>query len=446
MLDLPARCIRRLAAAAVLTLSLGTNAAWALEEAFLEATCDDFLLFVYSPNASMTTHTVDYTLTLTPVGGGNPLQASGSFDVTVQDSNGLEAEVFAQWSEWFAGGLPSGDYEVTGSVSSATLDPGQLDIDEGIAMLLQCTSGGVPVCGDSMVEGNEECDDGNLLDGDGCRSDCTQELCGDGVDDPQEQCDDGNNNGGDGCRADCTLEICGDGIFDAGEGCDDGNTVDGDGCRANCTQEICGDAILDAGEECDDGNDVAGDGCSVSCQVEVCGNGVLDPGEACDDGNLADGDGCRNNCSIEVCGDGFLDPNEQCDDGNNVDGDGCTAACQVELLGGEGCTPGYWKQAHHFDSWTAPYTPDTPFADVFEDVFPGRTLLDVVSRNGGGLNALGRHTVAALLNAASAGVSYDEALADVIGQFNHVPPGTKSAYNQLKNSFEAYNEQGCPLN
>ncbi len=57
--------------------------------------------------------------------------------------------------------------------------------------------------------------------------------------------------------------------------------------------------------------------------------------------------------------------------------------------GGEGCTPGYWKQPHHFGSWTSPYTPATLFADVFEDAFPGMTLLDVASQGGGGLIALG---------------------------------------------------------
>ena len=65
--------------------------------------------------------------------------------------------------------------------------------------------------------------------------------------------------------------------------------------------------------------------------------------------------------------------------------------------GGEGCTPGYWKQPHHFFAWTAPYTPETLFSDVFEDAFPGQTLLEVVSLKGneGKLEALGRHTVAA---------------------------------------------------
>jgi cysteine-rich repeat protein len=33
----------------------------------------------------------------------------------------------------------------------------------------------------------------------------------------------------------CPLAVCGDGIVDSGEACDDGNGVDSDGCRADCT-------------------------------------------------------------------------------------------------------------------------------------------------------------------------------------------------------------------
>jgi len=114
--------------------------------------------------------------------------------------------------------------------------------------------------------------------------------------------------------------------------------------------------------------------------------------------------------------------------------------------GGEGCTPGYWRQTHHFDSWPAPYTPTTLFSSVFEDAFPGMTLLEVVEQGGGGLNALGRHTVAALLNGASGGVDYDLTDAEVITLFNDLFPATTPEYNALKDYFENFNEQGCPLN
>jgi hypothetical protein len=112
--------------------------------------------------------------------------------------------------------------------------------------------------------------------------------------------------------------------------------------------------------------------------------------------------------------------------------------------GFQGCTPGYWKQSHHFDSWPAPYTPGTAFSAVFENAFPGKTLQQVLSQGGGGLKALGRHLVAALLNAASGDVNYNLSTGDVIGDFNAAFPG--GDYEGLKGRLERFNEQGCPLN
>ena len=109
---------------------------------------------------------------------------------------------------------------------------------------------------------------------------------------------------------------CGNGIQTAGEACDDGNLVDGDGCDANCTVTGCGNGIQSASEPCDDGNVVNGDGCDNNCTPTACGNGVQTVGESCDDGNLTAGDGCRADCTPELCGDTVLDPGEQCDDGN----------------------------------------------------------------------------------------------------------------------------------
>lgn len=115
-------------------------------------------------------------------------------------------------------------------------------------------------------------------------------------------------------------------------------------------------------------------------------------------------------------------------------------------FGGEGCTPGYWKQPHHFDSWPAPYQPGDLFSAYFDDAFPGMTLLQVLSQGGGKLIALGRHTVAALLNGASSGVNYNLSDTDVINEFNAVFPGTDREYNAQKDRFAGFNEQGCPLN
>jgi hypothetical protein len=117
-----------------------------------------------------------------------------------------------------------------------------------------------------------------------------------------------------------------------------------------------------------------------------------------------------------------------------------------ERTGGQGCTPGYWKQKHHFADWIAPYNPDDSFSDYFEDAFPGLSLVQVAANGGGGLDALGRHTVAALLNSANTEVSYDLTPQEVIDAFNNLYPGSKEDYESLKDQFEGLNEQGCPLN
>jgi cysteine-rich repeat protein len=131
-------------------------------------------------------------------------------------------------------------------------------------------------CGD-IVDPIEECDDGNLVDGDGCDSNCRLTGCGNGVVTTGEQCDDGNAEAGDGCRADCTIEACGDGILDPLEQCDDGNQVDGDGCDVICRPTGCANGHVTSGEQCDDANFADGDCCSASCLFEPSGSACLPP-------------------------------------------------------------------------------------------------------------------------------------------------------------------------
>lgn len=121
--------------------------------------------------------------------------------------------------------------------------------------------------------------------------------------------------------------------------------------------------------------------------------------------------------------------------------------------GTEGCTPGYWRQEHHFDSWTG-YTPDQLFSDVFDRVITvgtgGRTtasdptLLQAVWANGGGVNALARHATAALLNSASVDVDYPYTTAQVIAMVQAaIDSGDHEATKDL---LGGANELGCPLN
>jgi cysteine-rich repeat protein len=118
------------------------------------------------------------------------------------------------------------------------------------------------VCGDGEVMGDEACDLGpkmppppempDMLDMEFnsdvlqgmCRTNCQEASCGDGIVDwiDDEQCDDGNTVDGDGCSGACTFEpvdtaACGDGSVTGDEVCDDGNTMNGDACDPTCRWE-----------------------------------------------------------------------------------------------------------------------------------------------------------------------------------------------------------------
>jgi cysteine-rich repeat protein len=234
-------------------------------------------------------------------------------------------------------------------------------------------------CGDGIQQATERCDDGNIIDGDGCAADCrSSEVCGDAVISSAagEVCDDGNALGGDGCAADCkSVEVCGNSIRDVGEACDDSGAPGG--CNADCQGGTgCGDGAIDkdgsgnALEECDDGNTDNQDDCTNTCNLNSCGDGIqqtsgtriegCDPsvnfgetadcnidctvidcgdgkinnvaGEQCDDENIDDEDACKNDCKLNVCGDGVPGgPNEACDDG--MDTTTCDSDCTLKTCG-----------------------------------------------------------------------------------------------------------------
>ncbi len=89
------------------------------------------------------------------------------------------------------------------------------------------------ICGDSCVSPGEVCDDGNEEDLDVCSNNCQAVSCGDGICSNQ-----GGGENSQTCIQDCPLtQICGNGVTEGTEQCDDNNLVSGDGCDSSCANE-----------------------------------------------------------------------------------------------------------------------------------------------------------------------------------------------------------------
>ncbi|CAD8204865.1 unnamed protein product [Paramecium pentaurelia] len=261
----------------------------------------------------------------------------------------------------------------------------------------------LPLCGDELIVEGEDCDDGknNPFDGcDHCRFKCQDEClnchqgkcyqckdgytydqttykclttCGDKIIQGNEQCDDGNDNIQDGCHY-CKL-ICDINCIN----CINGNCLKCDEINGwylnnfNHCQYICGDGIITKQyKQCDDSNQYPFDlcdNCNLSCSdhciscengicqncetgfiyhnqikkcLSICGDSIIVGNEQCEDSSsdimnscqycnfkcnskclLCDFNEClqcelgyylRNNMCEESCGDGLIVSNEQCDD------------------------------------------------------------------------------------------------------------------------------------
>jgi cysteine-rich repeat protein len=199
-----------------------------------------------------------------------------------------------------------------------------------------------PVCGNGAVEGVEQCDDGNSVNGDGCENTCIFSCKPDTT-----TCDDGNAcNGTETCGATHTCSM-GTALAD-GASCGTGKLCKG----GVCIDSTCGDAVITAPEECDDGNVTDGDGCN-SCKFSClstdstrnCSGGdpcagastCNDATHTCSKGTpLADGADCGGGkvckagvCGSGSCGDGIVTAPEQCDFGSgNGAGTGCEIDCK----------------------------------------------------------------------------------------------------------------------
>jgi uncharacterized repeat protein (TIGR01451 family) len=120
---------------------------------------------------------------------------------------------------------------------------------------------------------------------------------------------------------------------------------------------------------------------------------------------------------------------------------------QCAPTGLQGCTPGFWRNHPH--QWQV-YTTGQSFNAVF-GVTQAQTgkpnsenLMAAVRKGGGGWSALGRHAVAALLNAAQSNVAYELTTAQVIARVQ-AAAADPALVESTKNELERFNERGCPL-
>lgn len=230
----------------------------------------------------------------------------------------------------------------------------------------------------------------------GCDFGANSAKCGNSIVEIGEDCEPGSGASAV-CDSACKF-ICGNGTLNSDEQCDDGNRVDGDGCDSTCKLE-CGNGNVDANEQCDDGNQKGGDGCDSDCKLE-CGNGKLDFNETCDAsaGSPSGACGCTDACKWAVAGSSCSDDNActgsdacdgagtckskalSCDDKNAGTSDTCYAAVGCAHLKLSDTT-GSNKQGGGTSG------------TLFEDVCPaGKVLVGIagqVDKNGMSLNQLG---------------------------------------------------------
>jgi hypothetical protein len=121
--------------------------------------------------------------------------------------------------------------------------------------------------------------------------------------------------------------------------------------------------------------------------------------------------------------------------------------------GGEGCTPGYWK--NHPGSWPPTgYSPGQALSTVFAPTgtLGSSTLLQALKFGGGSSitakkQILLRAAVASLLNASHPGVEFDQTAAAVIASVNAaLASNNAGTIIGLATTLDDSNNAGCPLN
>ncbi len=220
--------------------------------------------------------------------------------------------------------------------------------------LLDCTC---IECGNGRIDPTEECDGGNL-GGATCESlqlasgtlSCSENCffdttacldpeptCGNSIPDPGEECDDGNDIDTDGCRNDCTLGFCGDDIVDLGEQCDGDNFF----CHGGTCLQTC-----ECDNECATNAECGADLClSERCVTACAKRSDCDAEELCIAPFVTEGGDLQVGCSPAYSGEALV--GERCETGEACESFSCyeptgecSEFCSVLAGGDEECPGG----------------------------------------------------------------------------------------------------------
>jgi len=211
------------------------------------------------------------------------------------------------------------------------------------------------------------------------------------------------------------------------------------GIPCDGTIDSDGDTICDKADNCPSVNNPD--------QKDSDGDGI---GDACDSDTPPPPDRCAD-LGGDTDGDGFCNKVDNCPAVNNPDqtdsdGDGIGDRCDTPTpppSGNQGCTPGYWK--NHLGAWPATgYATGQTLESVFDVPnslgIDNQTLLQALGTGGGGVTALMRAAVAALLNAGHPSVDYPQGAAEIIGSVNTaLASGNATTIENLKNQLDAWN-------
>jgi hypothetical protein len=122
-----------------------------------------------------------------------------------------------------------------------------------------------------------------------------------------------------------------------------------------------------------------------------------------------------------------------------------------------GCTPGFWKNnadKHGASAWVV-YSPGDDFNSIFgtdidvrgkgKSIIEDPTLLEALGANGGGINALARHAVAALLNISNPNITYPMSEGSLIADVAAAIAAGEPDVTDLKDDLDEYNNAGCSV-